>query len=1102
MKTASLAQGNTDQDMHSANGTAKANGENTMSFAVSIGNGTNYDITNAMTVINLPSTDNGSGFNFHLTGPAKYTGNVAATIKYSTDTVDLEKSTQVGYQPDTTSFVIADKVTDWSAIKSILVELPTLPKQSVIGRVNISGTDPTLTTDGGKIGYLGTGLYTTYKPYVNTKSAQIEVAASTRNVTYQFVDDDNNEANVGTKVVAGDVDSTQQTNLKLPDNYVLADGQTLPTSVTIGNTNQTVEIHLKHATKPVTDTKTVTRTINYMDPDTNKMTSKVQTVKLTRTGTLDKVTNKTTWGNWSTSQFDKFDIPTVDGYTASQNSVSAENVNSDTTNTTITITYTANDQTTRIIYQDASGKVIKTDTVSGKTDQTVDTKSSLPAGWKIADSSKVKDIPTHITFSGASTPDTVITVDHIHKTITADNPVADDGKTDSGVLIKGAHKADLNQTITRTINVTDPHQGVLTPVVQTAHISRTADVDEVTGDVTYGAWTTDAANWTEYDAPAVAGYTPSQAKVDAVTVANGQKNVTVNITYTANGGSQTINYVDNSGKVIGTQTIDGKTDQSIAVTPQLPTGWALTNDSGMPTSVTIKPSDTPITVKIEHNIRHVTPDKPVQPNEKTPDGKTTIAGAHESDLNKTLTRTINITDPNGKTTTIKQKAIITREADVDEVTGQVVKYGDWAGASWPEFDDIPPIADYTPSQAKVDKETVDSNSSDQTVNITYTQNEHTTTINYVDQDGKTVGTDKFTSHKGDQKTGQAPEGYHFDGRDDQTITVDNKDSVQQLTVIKNQTNTGDPTTTDNDLANIIYFVDPDGNKVDETTVIGKAGTTKIVTAPEGYHFDGRDDQTVTIDGQKPIQELKVVKNQHDTDQPETPTKPVLNIINYVDEHGKIVKTGTKTGKDGDQIAVQIPAGYHVAGKLPSLVIDSKNPVHTVKIITDEHKVEPTKINNTIEYVDQKGKVIKVDHVSGKLGDPIKLSIPAGYHAVGQLPKLVIVKSGLQLVTIEKDKNKPDKPHNKPAHKPHQHRHSVKPNNADQPNRKPNYVVKPNSSNAAKSAAVNKKAAVATDQEASQQLPQTNDGLHENVLAVLGLALLSLLGFDLKKRRKH
>ena len=598
LNTISLAKGNKDLADNSSNGTSSTTGDGSMHFAVSINNGSTNAISNAQTIINLPSERNGSGFDFHLNGASSvtYSGSTPLTFKYSTSSFNFTNGEDTeGYQPNTSSFVTADKVTNWSSIKSILVEIPSLPASSIIGRINIDGIDSTIRTDGGKTGYLGTGLYMAgYKPYVELQSAKIDVLAK-KTVTYQFIDDDDNRSNVGNPVqVTGDVDSEQPVNgLTLPTGYKLTNGGTLPTSVKIGNDNQTIDIHLSHVitnvdhTKPVDKNgttvtgkviagaheadlnKTITRTINITDPINGKST-KTQTVKLYRDASYDEVTGDVTYGQWSTGRWDEFDVPAKAGYTPSQASVASASVDSTTPDATVNISYTANDQTTHVVYKDASGNVIKTDMVTGKTDQTVETNSALPVGWKIADSSTVKAVPATITFKGASTPDTVIIVEHAHRTIQPTDPIKPDEKTPDGkTTIDGGHQADLNKTVTRTINITDPTTKKTTTTTQTATLTRTGDLDEVTGHVTYGQWST--GRWDEFDVPAIDDYTPNQSKVSAHKVTADDIDTTINITYTQNTHSTTINYVDENGKIVKTDKVSGHTGDKINI--NVPSGY-------------------------------------------------------------------------------------------------------------------------------------------------------------------------------------------------------------------------------------------------------------------------------------------------------------------------------------------------------------------------------------------------------------------------------------------------------------------------------------------------------------------------------------------------
>ncbi|MGN1279827.1 MAG: hypothetical protein ACI4T4_03970, partial [Limosilactobacillus sp.] len=388
--------------------------------------------------------------------------------------------------------------------------------------VDIPGYTPTITVDGKATTLTSIAGQTVDE---NTKDTTINInyRANAQSVTINFVDEDNGGSQVGQGIVKYGVTGetiTDFNDVKVPEHYVLAKNNSLPTIYTFtAKQDQGITIRLVHATETI-DGKdyvdnpstlpdgvkkddlihTVTRTITDNVPGQDPIVTP-QTATITRSGIYDEVTKKLKkdgFGDWTKASLKDYTAQGKAGYIANPTSVAMEAVTSDSQDSQVTINYTANAQTTHVVYQDVAGNAVKTDTVTGYTDQTVETNSKLPAGWKISDKSKVKEVPATITFHGASTPDTVITIEHAHRTVQPGEPVQKDETTPSGVVIKGAHESDLNQTITRTINVMDPHQGVLTPVVQTAHLTRTADVDEVTGDVTYGDWSTDDKNWAAY----------------------------------------------------------------------------------------------------------------------------------------------------------------------------------------------------------------------------------------------------------------------------------------------------------------------------------------------------------------------------------------------------------------------------------------------------------------------------------------------------------------------------------------------------------------------------------------------------------------------------
>ncbi|MBM9561315.1 BspA family leucine-rich repeat surface protein, partial [Limosilactobacillus fermentum] len=106
------------------------------------------------------------------------------------------------------------------------------------------------------------------------------------------------------------------------------------------------------------------------------------------------------------------------------------------------------------------------------------------------------------------------------------------------------------------------------------------------------------------------------------------------------------------------------------------------------------------------------------------------------------------------------------------------------------------------------------------------------------------------------------------------------------------------------------------------------------------------------------------------------------LINYVDQDGKVVKTDQVSGKVGDKVDVKIslPDGYELANKdeqVPSTITVGDDGIKTITI---QVKKLPVVQTGSINYVDQDGKVIKTDTISGKVGDQInvKLSLPDGY----------------------------------------------------------------------------------------------------------------------------
>ena len=804
---------------------------------------------------------------------------------------------------------------------------------------------------------------------------------------YQFVDDDDNGSKVGTPVSkTGLKGESSAISLDVPTNYVLAAGQTLPTSVIFGDTNTRVDIHLKHATKTVDKNnvpdgytkddfaKTINRTITAKEPTGDVDLS--QTTELTRTGIYDEVTKKViSYGNWTTGNFDEVTAPEVAGYTPSQASVAAvTGVTIDYVDPKVVITYAPNDQTGKISYVDnKTGEEVDTTQLSGKTDEEVTINPVAPTGWKIVDG---QNIPTTEKATSTGIPPVTVKVEHKTTVVPPTDPKTPKDKLPDNPdkhYPDGVGEKDLNKFIVRQITVVKP-DGTREKHDQSVTLTRNATVDEVTGEVIkYGDWTT--SNFGEYDAPTVPGYTPSQAKVEGVKVTADSDFAPVTITYTANRHTLNINYVDKDGNKIGNPyQVPGRTDETVAVDVpgHVPANWELVPNQKYTTSITFG-SDDP--QDQSYVIQHKT---------TTTDGRD---HKDNQDLYREVTRTILMKVPNATSQGRETETLsFYRIETLDEVTGNYT-YSDWASnvtgdkTAFDEFDvsktnDGKEIAaGYTPTSNDVVLEDkngdkfVPSQSALKngvpadsfTVEVAYTPNAQKTTVTYVDKDGKEIT----------NPDGSVIPGSHYD-----------------LTGVTDQSNV--PTNIQNNVPTNWHITDPE---VPATITFGADGHTPITVhvahntktvdkdnVPDGYAKDDfAKDISRSITAKEPSGDVDLSQKTELT-RTGTYDEVTKKVVSYSD---------WTTDKFAEVSAPNVP------GYTPSQAkVDGAD-------VTVDSKFDPTVITyapnaqkTTVTYVDKNGKEITnpdgsaitgshydVDGVTGQKDIPtnIEKNVPTNWH---------------------------------------------------------------------------------------------------------------------------
>ena len=478
-------------------------------------------------------------------------------------------------------------------------------------------------------------------------------------------------------------------------------------------------------------TKTLTETVHYKYADGTKAAEdQTAQVTFTRNGVLDDVTGIVAWGKWNeaSQSYKALTSPTIAGYTPSEAVVKRSSNSDAEQGPTLTVLYTADAQTAYVKYiDDTTGETLRQDDLHGYTNETIP--YSTAEGIKKFEGDGyvlVSDGFKPGTKFGVGTPTYEVHFKH--------------GTTHTSATDENADQ----KTVTETIHYVDENNQTVQPDYTAAvTFKRGYTTDNVTGKVvSYDPWTidgkqADSKTFAAVTSPAVEGYTPNHQQINEFTVTPDSKDIVKTVVYVGDPQeAQAIFYDETTGKEISNtrEFATGKTDETISFTKDPneivkeleKQGYVFDKDNAnnnVFVAGTIYDKNSEVHQYFKYYFTHatttVTPDNPKTPADVLPDnpGKNYPSGVAKDDLNKTVTRTINITTPDGKTQTITQKAEFTRSATIDEVTGEVT-YGPWSKNVVLESVDVPNIPGYVPS-ASVPEITVMPNDQDMTINITY-----------------------------------------------------------------------------------------------------------------------------------------------------------------------------------------------------------------------------------------------------------------------------------------------------------------------------------------------------------------------------------------------
>lgn len=218
--------------------------------------------------------------------------------------------------------------------------------------------------------------------------------------------------------------------------------------------------------------------------------------------------------------------------------------------------------------------------------------------------------------------------------------------------------------VSRTIRVQTP-DGRMNDVVQTVTFVRNSYLNQVTKQATYSPWSFGGRyQFSGYQPKPMNGYTADV--VPAVIVTPDSLDTTANVVYHKIPVVYEIDYRLANGTVVKNVSVTPESDGTIHLTA--PQGYRL---------LTTVPD-----VQVGHSSQKLS--VLVLPNEQTYTAYSALPSVVTEPLTKTITRTINITMPNGRVRRVVQQVHFVRTATV--VANGKITYSNWTGVGQMSFD--------------------------------------------------------------------------------------------------------------------------------------------------------------------------------------------------------------------------------------------------------------------------------------------------------------------------------------------------------------------------------------------------------------------------------
>lgn len=525
--------------------------------------------------------------------------------------------------------------------------------------------------------------------------------------------------------------------------------------------------------------RTVVRTIVSQHEDGEVINQIEQVVEFQRPASVDLLNQEVIYDDWQVvseaSSFPAYTPESLEGYSPRPRQIPAlTTVTPDSVNLLETIVYAKKIQRVNIQFLDASNDqaLLYEEQLVGKTGEPLRAsyrkkmQEFINNGYEIVDNT----IPAEARFSAddQSIKDYTISLAPKVLTVSPDQPRQAgsyiDAEAKSGPKWPiGVDEASLKRLITRTVyHCFENGKEALDPHVSGILFERSADINLVTGQVTYTDWTADKDSFEAYEAPELAGYytTKSQVPVMAgIAVDSADFDTVIHYIKSTNQLAYTI-LDTTTDTVLETNVINGRSVQTLKdnidrrLVPYLAKGYQLVDDNRL-TLALKNPDLDKLTIELVQVEETVAADQPRQAHHLVT-GYNQVSwpkGLDQASLTKTVTRTVRFVDDKGKSVSsdVEQALTFTRQATANLVTGQVT-YGDWEPAeqTFPALD-LPVIEGYLTTETQLAEQAVFAESLSEEVSVTYYPEVSQVTVSYQDaRTGEVIFEDMISGQVGDQ----------------------------------------------------------------------------------------------------------------------------------------------------------------------------------------------------------------------------------------------------------------------------------------------------------------------------------------------------------------